>query len=143
MPRANPVFLRISRWIRHRVGKSAEDNPDGAMALYAWLWRSIGNQRGRAPVPRWMLFFFMASLDLILFGGWYVRTRILRTSRSEILTSGDLPSALEPATERSRWAGKGKPLPFKIRRRRFFCSSTTSASNRLHLRQDVGAGRLR
>ena len=144
MPRGNRLFLSISRWIRHRLGKSAEDNPDGAMAMYAWLWRSIGKQRGRVLIPRSIRFCFVASLDFILLGGWHVRARILGASRSEILAaSGDLPSAGKPATELSRATGKGKPLPFKIRRRRFFCSSMTSPSNRLHFRQDVGAGRLR
>ena len=78
MPPARPLFSRIARSIEGRMGKLAEDNPDGALAKYLWLWQSMGRQPGRRLIPRSIRFFFMASFDLFSLVGWYVRTRIRR-----------------------------------------------------------------
>ncbi len=82
MPPERPLFSRIARSIQGRMGKLAEDNPDGALAKYLWLWQSIGRRPGRRLIPRPIRFFFMASLDLFSLVGWYVRTAILRVVRS-------------------------------------------------------------
>ena len=82
MPPGIPLFRRISSSIRHRVAKSVEDNPDGVLAKYLWLWQSLGKRGGRSLIPRPLRFFFAASLDLISLVGWYVRTRIRRVARS-------------------------------------------------------------
>ena len=82
MPRGSPLFNRISRSIKGRMSKSAEDNPDGALAKYLWLWQSIGRRPGRRLIPRPIRFFFAASLDLFSLVGWYVRNGILRVIRS-------------------------------------------------------------
>ena len=75
-----PLFSRIATSIQGRVGKLAEENPDGALAKYLWLWQSMGGQPGRRLVPRPIRFFFAALLDLFSLVGWYVRTRILRVA---------------------------------------------------------------
>ena len=77
-----PLFSRIARSIQGRLDKLAEDNPDGALAKYLWLWRSMGRRPGRRLIPRPVRFFFAASLDLFSLVGWYVRTAILRVVRS-------------------------------------------------------------
>ena len=77
-----PLLSRIARSIQGRMSKSAEENPDGALAKYLWLWQSMGKGPGRRLGPRPIRFFFAASLDLFSLVGWYVRTRILRVVRS-------------------------------------------------------------
>ena len=77
-----PLFSRIARSILGRMSKSVEDNPDGALAKYLWLWQSIGKRPGRSLIPRPIRFFFAASLDFFSLVGWYVRTGILRVGRS-------------------------------------------------------------
>ncbi len=77
-----PLFSRIARSIQGRMSKSVEDNPDGALAKYLWLWQSIGKRPGRSLIPRPIRFFFAASLDFFSLVGWYVRTGILRVGRS-------------------------------------------------------------
>ena len=82
MPRWSPPFSRISRSIKGRMSQSAEDNPDGALAKYLWLWQSMGRRPGRRLIPRPIRFFFAASVDLFSLGAWYVRKGILRVARS-------------------------------------------------------------
>lgn len=82
MPPGRPLFRRITRSIQGRMDKLAEDNPDGALSKYLWLWQSMGRRPGRRLIPRPIRFFFMASLDLFSLVGWYVRTRILRLART-------------------------------------------------------------
>jgi len=64
------------------MSKSVEDNPDGALAKYVWLWESMGKRPGRRLIPRSIRFFFVASLDLFSLVGWYIRNGILRVARS-------------------------------------------------------------
>ncbi len=64
------------------MSQSAEDNPDGALAKYLWLWQSMGRRPGRRLIPRPIRFFFAASVDLFSLGAWYVRKGILRVARS-------------------------------------------------------------
>ena len=78
MPPARPLFSRIARSMQDRMHRSAEDNPDGALAKYLWLWQSMGRRPGRSLIPRPIRFFFAASLDLFALVGWYV----LRAARS-------------------------------------------------------------
>ena len=52
-----PLFSRIARSIQSRMSKSVEDNPDGALAKYLWLWQSMGKRPGGSPVPRPIRFF--------------------------------------------------------------------------------------
>ena len=77
-----PLFSRIARSIQGRMTKSAEDNPDGALAKYLWLWQSMGKRPGRSLIPRPLGFFFVVSLDVLSLVGWYVRTGILRVAAS-------------------------------------------------------------
>jgi len=77
-----PLFSRIAPSIQARMSKSVEDNPDGVLAKYLWLWQSMGKRPGRSLIPRPIRFFFVASLDFISLVGWYVRTGILRAGRS-------------------------------------------------------------
>ena len=76
-----PLFSTIARSIRGRMSKSVEDNPDGALAKYLWLWQSMGKRPGRSLIPRPIRFFFAASLDVFSLVGWHVRTGILRVVR--------------------------------------------------------------
>ncbi len=76
------LFSTIARSIQGRVIKSATDNPDGALAKYMWLWRSMGKRPGRGLIPRPIRFFIVVLLDLFSLVGWYVRTGILRVARS-------------------------------------------------------------
>ena len=48
---------RIGTTIRQYVTRSAEDNPDGVIALYLWLWKSIGGRPRRTPILRFIRFF--------------------------------------------------------------------------------------
>ena len=90
MPQEKLLSRKISRWIQGCMVRSAENDPDGAMAMYLWLWQSTGKQPGPRLIPRSIRFGFMASLDLISLGGWYVRTRVLRAVRSVIPSTGNL-----------------------------------------------------
>ena len=90
MPPEKVFPRRMSGSIRRRMAKSAEDNPDGPIAMYVWLWQSVGKRPGSTLIPRSIRFFFMASLDLISLGGWCVRTRTLPAVRSIILNGGHL-----------------------------------------------------
>ena len=76
-----PLFSRIARAIQGRISKSVEDDPDGALAKYVWLWRSMGRRPGRKLIPRPVRFVFVVALDLFALVGWYVRTRIFRVVR--------------------------------------------------------------
>ena len=82
MPAGDSPFSRISRSIQGRVSKSAADDPDGALAKYLWLWKSMGRRPGRRLIPRPIRFFFVASLDLFSLVGWFIRTGVLRVVRS-------------------------------------------------------------
>jgi len=82
---------RISTSIRRHVAMSAEGNPDGPIAMYVWLWHSIGRRPGPTFVPRPIRFCCMASLDLISVGGWYVRTRVFSPARSLVSSGRGLP----------------------------------------------------
>ena len=64
MPPARPLFSRIARSMQGLMAKLAEENPDGALAKYLWLWQSMGRRPGRRLIPRPIRFFFVASLDL-------------------------------------------------------------------------------
>ena len=65
-----PLFSRIARSIQGRMSKSVEDNPDGALAKYLWLWQSMGRRHGRRLIPRSVRFFLVVSLDVFsLFTG--------------------------------------------------------------------------
>ncbi len=82
MPPRRPLFSTIARSIRGRMSKTVEDNPDGALAKYLWLWQSMGRPPGGRLVPRPIRFFFVVSLDVLSLVGWYVRTGILRVARN-------------------------------------------------------------
>ena len=81
MAPGRPLFRKITRSIRDLLGNLAENNPDGALAQYMWLWQSMGRQPGRRLIPRTIRFFFMASFDLFSLVGWYVGSRVLPASR--------------------------------------------------------------
>ena len=77
MTSEKPLFRRIATSIQRGMAKSTVDNPDGPMAMYVWLWQSMGKWPGRTSIPRSIRFLFMASLDFISLGGWYVRILVL------------------------------------------------------------------
>ncbi len=78
MHRVRPLLSRIAQSIQGRMSKSVEDNPDGALAKYLWLWQSLGRRPGQRLIPRPIGFFFAVSVDLFSLVGWYVRSGILR-----------------------------------------------------------------
>ena len=84
MPPGQRLSDRVSRSIRRRMATSVENDPDGAMATYLWLWQSIGRRTGLTLIPRSIRFSLIASHDLISLGGWYARSRVLRASKSVI-----------------------------------------------------------
>ena len=90
----NHLSRRISKSIRHRVARLIEESPDGPIAMYAWLWQSIGKRSGPTMIPRSIRFSFLASLDLISAGAWWVQTRALRTSRSVLRWTGVVALAI-------------------------------------------------
>ena len=85
---------RILRCIQGHIAKSAKDNPDGPIAIYVWLWHSIGQRPGRTLIPRPVRFSYMASHDLISLGRWYFRSRVIRASGRAIARAGVLALAV-------------------------------------------------
>ena len=88
MLQTNGWSRRIASSLRSRISRSAAESPDGPIAMYAWLWQSTGQRPGRTMMPRPVRFAFIATSDLVSAGGWYVRARAFRTSRSVLRWTG-------------------------------------------------------
>ena len=109
MPQEKLLSRKISSWIQGWMVRSAENDPDGAMAMYLWLWQSTGKQPGPTLIPRSIRFGCMASFDLISLGGWYVRARVLRLARS-VVKNGEALSRISRAAVLVLALGVAVPL---------------------------------